>query len=118
MNALLLALLAVAATRQGQDQHKGPFLLKAGRTYRMRVLVHRCSVPITKALVDAAREQAARVGIRDIKLSIVDGKTLVDATVTPPADVQLPAGRVQIEQGPLSAEVEYIFVRELGPPGV
>jgi hypothetical protein len=37
----------------------------------------------------------------------------------PGADLWLPGpGRVPIKYGPLDSEVEYIFARELGPPGV
>lgn len=113
MNPLLIAIaIAAAAGRE-------PIHLKAGRVYRIRVQIHRINVPITQGMIDAARAEAARYGITEMKLIVAGGKTLLEATVSPRDDVWLPGpGRVTIKVGPLDAEVEYIFARELGPPGV
>lgn len=121
MNPLFLIALAMAAAagRDPSGSGRGPFLMKAGRVYRVRVQIHRINIPITQAMIEAARDQAARYGITEIKLTVANGKTFLDATVSPRDDVWLPGpGRVPIKYGPVDAEVEYIFARELGPPGV
>lgn len=120
MNPLLLAIaIAAAAGREPRGSGKGPFLLKAGRLYRIRVQIHRINIPITQAMIDAARAEAARYGITEIKLIVASGKTFLEANVSPRDDTWLPGpGRVPIKFGPLDSEVEYIFARELGPPGV
>lgn len=122
MNPLWIALIAAAASRgrePGAGSGAGPFHLKAGRTYRIRVQIHRINIPITQAMIEAARGEAAKLGITDIRLIVGEGKTFLEATVTPRDDIWLPGpGRVPIKYGPLDSEVEYIFARELGPPGV
>jgi hypothetical protein len=121
MNPMWLALIAAAASRGGgrETSGAGPFHLKAGRTYRIRVQIHRTNIAITQAMIDAARVEASKLGINDIRLIVRDGKTFLEATATPRDDLWLPGpGRVPIKYGPLDAEVEYLFARELGPPGV
>lgn len=117
---LLLLAAAIAATkgREGGSSKRTSFRLVEAHTYRIRVRVHRCTIPITEGMVDAAREQLRALGIQQVKLRVIDGKTFVDAEYTPRETREVPAGIQHVELGPVSADFEWIYANEITVPGV
>ena len=116
---MLLVAAAIAATkgREGSGRRTS-FRIVEGHTYRIRIRVHRCTLPITEGMIDAAREQLRALGVSQVKLRVIDGKTFVDAEYTPRETREVPAGMQHVELGPVSVDFEWIYANEIGVPGV